>query len=130
MQRTVILLPAVQEVIGSAPRSANLDSERIVFVRIGHGPRQTCQEAHVPVPVVAVEARRPRAAHQLVFADPVQPVRVRPVHRRAHHLVHHLSVARRVQRIDQIRRRLIETGARETDKVTLRFHQSIAAIRC
>ena len=54
------------------------------------------------MPIVAVEARSPCAAHQLVFANPLQPVRVRPRDRTAHSFVQNLRQASRVQRVHQI----------------------------
>ncbi len=93
MQRAVILLPVVQEAVSGTPRSGDQDSECIVLVRIRHRARRTRQEAHIPVPVVAVEARRPCAACQPILADPVQAIGVRPAHGRADDFVHHLRVA-------------------------------------
>ena len=56
------------------------------------------------VAVVAVEGWRPRAAGELILADPLQAVGIGLRHRAADQLVEHLGVARGIQRVDQVLR--------------------------
>ena len=64
-------LAAVQIGIGRRPRAGDLRAEGIERVRVRDGAASACQESHVPVPVVAVEAGHKGTIHQLIFANPL-----------------------------------------------------------
>ena len=71
--------------------------EGVILVGIAHRARGTGQETDVAVPVVAIEGWRPRAARELIFADPLQAVSVGLRHCAAHQFVEYLGVASRVK---------------------------------
>jgi hypothetical protein len=101
-QRAVELLAAVEEVVRRGARGGEGQAEGVVVVAVGDRPRVARQEAHIPVAVVAVEARRPSAIDLLILADALQAIGVGAGDRAADHFVHHLRVARGIERIHQI----------------------------
>jgi len=86
-------LAAVQIRIRDRSRACDGHTESVELVSIANRARGAGGEADVAVAVVAVKARRPRAADQLVLADALQAVGVGLCHRAADQFVSELRVS-------------------------------------
>jgi hypothetical protein len=101
-QRGIERLAAEAIVVRREAGAGDQVAKGIVLVSIGHRRGGVGQVAYAAVGVVAVEARRPRAADELVLADALKSVGIRAGHRAAYQLVDHLRQPGGVLRINQI----------------------------
>jgi hypothetical protein len=65
-------LAAIQISVRRRSRARDRHAKRVELVGVAQRAGGAGQEADVAMPVVAVEARRPRAADQLIFSDALQ----------------------------------------------------------
>src|SRR5437667_7039775 len=67
-------LAAIEEVVWRRAGAGNQAAEGVKLISVGDGARHVGQKTDVAVAVIAVEARRPRAADLLVLGDPLQAI--------------------------------------------------------